>query len=152
VLALKGFHGLLQPLIVEIVAPRAALHAKPLADQTNVRMLAARLERRTVRQTRVCRRSRLHLSRGRACLQESLAEPHELLVRWMQRLEIPGRRVTRGNGLHNRSRITQGWLLIQVAADRGGIDPPAARVARVFQHGHAQLDLGFRQRGRRLLP
>jgi hypothetical protein len=67
-------------------------------------------------------------------------------VAWVELAQI-GRDVgTFGNGEQQRARVIDGGLLVELSADRGGIQAAAACRSCILEDGEAQLEFGFGQR------
>ena len=125
-------------------------------QQGHVGMLDAQLQHRPAgRQLDGCLRlARSRLGAG-SDLDQRLAQQLELRVLGMQSAQIATRRLQPGHRLKHNFGIAQGQLLIEVAADLQRLKTAAAGIARIFQNGEIELELGKclrvrrpRQRGR----
>ncbi len=148
----NAFHRILHLEVVGVLGAARHLQAQPLAQQCDVRMLAADLEVGPVRQAHTGR-VRLHRLRrsqvSAAGLQQSLAQLLELRVPGIEVAQIVAGRLAGGHGLQHDLWIAERQLDVDVLADLRRVQATAARVAGVLEGGEAELDLGAGQRVRR---
>ena len=139
----NALHGILHLQVVDVLRAAGQRQVEPLAQDYDLRMLAAELEARPVGgQPRAG--FRLHRLGGgvpAAGLQQCLAQPLELLVLRVQVAQVVAGRLGRGHGLQDHLRIAQARLLIEILADLRRIEAAAARMPGILESGEAELDL-----------
>ena len=89
---------------------------------------------------------RAGVGRGGAGRQQRLAQARELLVAWVELAQIGGDVGMFGNGEQERARVIDGGFLVELSANRGGIQAAAAGRPCILEDGEAQLDFGCGQR------
>ena len=150
VLLLERAHRILHLQVVDVLRAAGQRQVEPLAQDCDLRMLAAELEARPVGgQPRAG--FRLHRLGGgvpAAGFQQGLAQPLELLVLRVQVAQVVAGRLGRRQRLQHHLRIAQARLLIEVLADLRRIEAASACMPGILESGEPQFDLCTGQRVR----